>query len=191
MEKVMMRHFDIIVAVDRNNGIGRKNSMPWKLKGDLQYFYNITSKTSDTSKQNAIIMGRKTFESLPVKPLAKRVNIVLSTNLKLDLPQHVIQAISLDDALVKADTCENIFVIGGGILYELAIQHPMARYLYFTRIDHIFDCDAFFATLPANIVEESVSELFKENELTYQNFKYCLPQYVHHNNSSKTMLMAK
>ena len=191
MEKVMMRHFDIIVAVDRNNGIGSKNSMPWKLKGDLKYFYNITSKTSDINKQNAIIMGRKTFESLPVKPLPKRVNIVLSTNLKLELPQHVVQAISFDDALVKADACENILVIGGGILYEMAIKHPEARYLYLTRIDHKFDCDAFFVTLPPNIVEESVSELFKENELTYQNFKYCLPQYLHHNNCPKTMLMAK
>lgn len=184
-----MRHFDIIVAVDRNNGIGIKNAMPWKLKSDLKYFYNITSSVSDTNKQNAIIMGRKTFESLPVKPLPKRLNIVLSSNLSLQLPLNVVRSQSLDDAIAKASDCENVFVIGGGILYEVALNHPWARYLYLTKINHKFDCDAFFPALPPNIVAESISELFKEAELTYQNFKYCLPQYVKPNNSAKAMMM--
>ncbi len=72
--------FQLVVAATRMLGIGKSGSMPWKLPGDMAYFKEITSKTADSSKQNAVIMGRKTWESIPPKfrPLPGRINVVLT-----------------------------------------------------------------------------------------------------------------
>lgn len=72
--------FDLIVAKTISNGIGLNNKIPWKLSKDLKMFKNIT--TSGNEK-NAIIMGRKTFESINKKPLPGRTNIILSRNSKI------------------------------------------------------------------------------------------------------------
>jgi len=73
----------LVVAATKNGfGIGKDGTMPWKLSGDMAYFKELTSRTRDASKQNAVIMGRKTWESIPAKfrPLKGRINIVLSRN---------------------------------------------------------------------------------------------------------------
>ena len=69
----------IVVALDDCNGIGRDNTIPWHLKNDLKFFRYVTSKKIDPNKQNAIIIGRKTYETFP-KPLPNRLNIVISRN---------------------------------------------------------------------------------------------------------------
>ena len=58
--------FDIIVATDQNNGIGKDNSLPWQLKSDLKYFFKMTTQVNNPAYQNAIIMGRNTYNSLPI-----------------------------------------------------------------------------------------------------------------------------
>jgi dihydrofolate reductase len=72
--------FQIVVAATRKLGIGKGGAMPWKLPGDMAYFKDLTTRTRDISKQNAVVMGRKTWESIPPKfrPLPGRVNVVLS-----------------------------------------------------------------------------------------------------------------
>lgn len=72
--------FQLVVAATRKLGIGKNGSMPWKLPGDMAYFKEITSKTADSAKQNAVVMGRKTWESIPPKfrPLPGRINVVLT-----------------------------------------------------------------------------------------------------------------
>lgn len=72
--------FQIVVAATRKLGIGKGGTMPWKLPGDMAYFKELTSRTADPSKQNAVVMGRKTWESIPPKfrPLPGRVNVVLT-----------------------------------------------------------------------------------------------------------------
>jgi dihydrofolate reductase/thymidylate synthase len=74
------RVYQIVVAVTRSWGIGKDGSMPWKLSGDMAYFKALTSRTADPAKRNAVIMGRKTWESIPERhrPLPGRLNIVLS-----------------------------------------------------------------------------------------------------------------
>ena len=71
----------MIVATCQDNGIGRDNNLPWRLKSELAYFAKMTKTTQDFSKQNAVLMGRKTWQSIParIKPLRNRVNIVLSS----------------------------------------------------------------------------------------------------------------
>jgi dihydrofolate reductase len=81
-----MSRLTIIIAATKANGIGVNNSIPWHLHNDLKYFAQVTSKATD-GQQNAVIMGKKTWESIPKKnrPLPNRLNIVLSRNPNYDL----------------------------------------------------------------------------------------------------------
>lgn len=74
----------MVAAMSLNNGIGREGGLPWKLKGEMSYFRNVTSTVpeAESGKRNAVIMGRKTWSSIPSKfrPLKGRVNIVISAS---------------------------------------------------------------------------------------------------------------
>ena len=139
--------FSIIAAVDKKLGIGLKNALPWRLKGDMDHFKQITVNTA-SDKQNAVIMGSNTWASLPEKfrPLPERLNVVLSWQ-PLDLPAGVLFGSSLDNALEqlsnRADINE-VFVIGGARVYAEAINHPACVKIYLTEIDSVFECDTFF-----------------------------------------------
>jgi dihydrofolate reductase/thymidylate synthase len=77
-----MRTFECIVACDANRGIGLEGSVPWRLRGDMAYFKRKTSAVEKEGNVNAVIMGRKTWESIPAKfrPLPGRLNIILTRN---------------------------------------------------------------------------------------------------------------
>ncbi|CAG8709480.1 32982_t:CDS:2, partial [Racocetra persica] len=138
-----------------NWGIGIKNTLPWKLKKDMAYFERVTKKilasneNTDTSLvtpnkkiQNAVIMGRKTWESIPLKyrPLKDRLNVVLSRN----------DAIS---SLTDKPTVARIFIIGGGEIYKEAIELPLCEYILLTKVYKNFNCDAFFPKIDENLYE--------------------------------------
>ena len=145
--------FDIVVAADLDWGIGKDNGLPWpRLKGDLRHFREVTSKASP-GKRNAILMGRKTWDSIPAKqqPLPDRWNVVISRGRPV-LPEGVGCAGSLDEALTLASLApdiDRIFVIGGGEIYRQAFAHPRCRNVYLTRLDGTYDCDAFIPPLGA------------------------------------------
>lgn len=133
--------FDIVVAADREWGIGKANALPWpKLRADLRHFKHTTS-TASEGRRNAIVMGRKTWESKEVagKPLPNRLNVVVTRG-TLIAPEGVIVAGSLDAALAVAGV-ETIFVVGGAVLIQAAIERSDVRYVYLTRIAQAFDCD--------------------------------------------------
>lgn len=144
--------FDILVACTDNGGIGNKGIIPWYLPPDLKYFQKLTTDTesTDLTKQNAIIMGKNTWNSLPKKPLKNRRNIVLTTAKEIE--QIIAEGgevyRSLDDALRylhEDPKVEKIFVIGGECLYEEAVEHPACKYIYMTHIEHDeYHCDRFF-----------------------------------------------
>ena len=125
----------IIVAVDQNNAIGLQNRLLCHLPNDLKYFKRITS-------GHPVIMGRRTFESLPVKPLPNRHNIIISKSLTLSLPDGCTLVHSIEEACKLCGETEECFVIGGAQIYRQML--PLAQKLYITRIHHSFEADTWF-----------------------------------------------
>jgi dihydrofolate reductase len=145
--------FDVVVAADLDWGIGRSNALPWpKLKGDLAHFRRVTSACTE-GRTNAIIMGRKTWESAEVagKPLPRRLNVVVTRQRGLAVPEGVIVAASLDAALTaaRAPNVENIFLVGGAELYREGLAHADLRWVYLTRVEGHLQCDAHIPSLDA------------------------------------------
>ena len=140
----MSRTLTLIVAVDRQHGIGVNNTLPWRLPEDLAFFKRVTS-------GHAIIMGRKTFDAIG-RPLPNRHNIVVSRNADWSA-DGVDRAASLEEAIAMAGKGE-IFIIGGAQIYRDAIA--LADRLVVTEIDAVFACDAFFPAIdPAQWQVES------------------------------------
>lgn len=144
--------FSLVVAADKNNGIGKNNTLVWKLPTDMKFFADVTTRTHDSTSQNAVIMGRNTWESIPQKhrPLKNRINVVLSRSGDLKLPQGVILANSIDDAIQKLTSLKNlehVFIIGGARVFEDAVKHPDCQTIYLTRLEQNFDCDVFFPAI--------------------------------------------
>ncbi len=82
MSADVLRGFSVVVAAARNGGIGKSGGLPWRLPGDMKYFKKLTSEAAMPGMQNAVIMGRATWQSIPAKhrPLPDRLNIVLSSS---------------------------------------------------------------------------------------------------------------
>ena len=119
------------------------------LPGDLKFLKNLTSATRETGKRNAVLMGRVTWETIPEKfqPLPGRLNVVISRNEEYQVPDGVLLAHSLEDAIKVAaaqDDVETLFVLGGAQIYTEAIKLKAVRRVYLTRVHSKFECDAHF-----------------------------------------------
>ncbi|MDP3986069.1 MAG: dihydrofolate reductase [Candidatus Veblenbacteria bacterium] len=163
--------FSVIAAMDSKRGVGKGGVIPWRLKGDLEHFREITVGQG----KNAVIMGRATWLSLPEKfrPLSGRVNVVLSRG-PLELPAGVLHAGSLPEALelFAGQPIEEIFIIGGGQVYAEAIGHPACKKIYLTEVDGEFGCDTFFPEIPAMFQRASTLEPMSEGEFKYRFVTY-------------------
>ncbi len=175
-----MLAFNIIVAVDARNGIGRAGQLPWHLPSDLKHFKEITTRGAREGKKNVVIMGRKTWESLPlnVRPLPKRVNVVLSRQSSLALPADVLLAEDLDAALKKVSARYqppergDVFVIGGADVFVQAVGHPACRRIFLTCLKGDYHCDRFFPALPSDFKEVFRSENFRELDIDFMFCEY-------------------
>ena len=168
-----MMNFALIAAVDSQGGIGKGGTLPWRLPEDLEYFNRVTVGDG----KNAVIMGRGTWDSLPSahRPLAKRLNVVVSRNSALELPSAVRRAHSLEDALIIAAEAhtEKVFVIGGAQIFAEAILHPQCRELYLTEVQGTFDCDTFFPAIDAARFKKiASSEVHEQNGIKFNFVKY-------------------
>lgn len=128
-----MNNLSIIVAADENNGIGYRNQLPWRLSNDLQRFKQLTT-------GNVVVMGRKTWESLPKKPLPERINIVLTRN-PISLPAEVMVFNSVDELIQHNFAPKTVFIIGGAEIYRQFF--PLASTLYLTRVHGKFETDTY------------------------------------------------
>lgn len=172
-----MRNFEIIVAVDAQGGIGKDGGLPWSLPRDLERFKAITTQVVDPNKHNAVIMGRKTWESLPAKyrPLPKRFNVIITAQKEYSLPEGVLKARGLTEVLRTLDlpsgneNLEKVFIIGGGQLFAEAINLPQCRKIHMTRILKDFHCDTFFPQIPPRLREipSATPPLQRQNDLDF------------------------
>jgi len=128
----------IIAAIGKNRELGKDNKLLWKSKSDLQNFKNITN-------CHPLIMGRKTFESLPgILPNRPHFVITKSNSITTNLESGVIVYSDVDIAIksLKLHGCNDLFVIGGGEIYKQLLPH--ATHLHITRMDWTGDADTYF-----------------------------------------------
>ncbi|XP_072288484.1 dihydrofolate reductase isoform X2 [Eucyclogobius newberryi] len=147
----MSRVLNGIVAVCPDLGIGKNGDLPWpRLNNEFKHFRKMTSTPSEEGKQNVVLMGRKTWFSIPEKnrPLNNRINIVLSRELKAPPAgaHHVASDFSSALKLIEtelSETADQVWVIGGSSLYKELMQSPGLKRLFVTRILKQFECDTF------------------------------------------------
>lgn len=130
-----MPTISLIAAVADNLAIGYKKQIPWYLPADLKHFKEITS-------GHTLIMGKRTFESLPNGPLPNRKNIVMTTMLTEGVVEGYFEADSIDDALELSSNAEKVFIIGGSAIYKQFIEY--AQTMYITWVHGQFEADTYF-----------------------------------------------
>ena len=138
-------NYNIIVAICENNGIGYNNSLPWNIKEDLKIF----SKLTRGNNNNAIIMGRNTFESLPNKFLPKRDNLILSSSIIIDEKSecNIVKTFDNIDSIIKfcnSKNYEQVWIIGGELIYQSFLRKNIVNKLFITKINKKYICDRFF-----------------------------------------------
>ena len=197
----------IVAMCKKTLGIGKEGSIPWFLKKDLKHFREITngmgSATCDSnSSTNIVIMGRKTWESIPnnKRPLKNRLNIVLTRNKDYPINEfnsnskednEVLTCSSLENAFeyIKGGNNENykhnvnVFIIGGESLYREAIEKELVDCLYITEVytkdnKGFLDCDTFFPKFDEKVFKLTSISAFNEENEVYFRFK----KYVNYNN---------
>lgn len=151
----------LIAAAGENNELGKDNELVWHLPDDFKRFKQLTT-------SHFIIMGRKTFESFP-KPLPNRTHVVITRNKDYN-PEGVLVVHSLDAALLKASGDEQPFVIGGGEIYQLAIE--AADKIELTRVHGTFEADAFFPEIYKDQWELISKEYHPQDERHNYAFTY-------------------
>lgn len=154
----------LIAAVADNNAIGFDNKLLCYIPEDLKRFKQITS-------GHTIIMGRKTWDSLKIKPLPDRKNIVI-TNSVFGFPKGIALANSIEDALKACDPTKENFVIGGETIYRVFL--PFAQKLYITRINASFEADTFFPEIDRSweVVSEEPGISQKDLPFTFSYVTY-------------------
>ena len=177
-----MKNFMIIASASRSTlGIGNNGKIPWKINQDMKLFKDITS-TSCPNKRNVVIMGRKTWESLPnqSRPLPNRINIVISRDplirTKIEIPVTVLVVDSLNSALMLSsndDTIDKVYVIGGETVYKEAIKLSSCSRIYLTEVlTEITEIDTFFPSIPDRFKIVALSNTYIENKVEYRFIEY-------------------
>ena len=149
----------IIAAVSKNNVIGKDGKIPWHIKEDFARFKQLTLNCP-------VIMGRRTLESLPIKPLPKRTNIVLTRQKDFQLDGVIVKG-SLEEALNYCKDFEKVFIIGGQKVFEEGMK--FAHKLEITRVEKEVEGDTFFPE-----IKKEEWEMEKEetgNGYSFQTYK--------------------
>lgn len=152
----------LIVATSTNNAIGKDNKLLFHIKEDLSFF-------KKTTLNKPMVMGRKTFESLPgILPSRKHIVITRDTNYNVDSSQVEVRHSLLD--VLEEFKCSNkeLFVIGGGEIYNQALKSGLVDKIYLTKIDkHIDDADTFFPEIPLDLYEVSNINILTKGATVY------------------------
>ncbi|KAJ6409777.1 hypothetical protein OIU84_009298 [Salix udensis] len=178
------RTYQVVVAATKDMGIGKDGKQPWELPSDVKFFKDVTLTTSDPGKKNAIIMGRKTWESIPLehRPFPGRLNVVLTRSGSFDIAtaENVVICGSMGSALelLAASpyflSIEKVFVIGGGQILRESLNALGCDAIHITEIETDFDCDTFIPAIDTSVFQPWCSSFPKmENDI-----RYCFTTYV-------------
>ncbi|KAL7248542.1 hypothetical protein ACSBR2_003304 [Camellia fascicularis] len=141
------RTYQVVVAATQNMGIGKDGKLPWKLPSDLKYFKDVTLTTSDPVKKNAVIMGRKTWESIPLehRPLPGSLNVVLTRSGSFDIENAVICGSmgSALELLAASPYCLSI--------EKEALNAPGCDAIHITEIETNIECDTFIPAVDMSV----------------------------------------
>jgi len=134
----------LIVAFCKNRGIGFKNTLPWKLKSDMERFQKLTIGKGN----NAVIMGRNTCQYFPSSQVFS----------------------CLEDAKIFCDKkkFDDVWIIGGAMVYKEALDKNLVDWIYTTNIDKDYTCDTFFPKIPSNFITRNVGIWSCENNIFYK-----------------------
>ena len=163
----------LIVAISQNRVIGKDNDLIWHLPADMGFFSAMT-------KGNSVLMGRKNWDSIPEKyrPLPKRTNIVVTRDTAFNhegcLVYHDIKN-AIDEH--SNQTNKDLYVIGGGQIYNFCLENDLVDEMYITQIDETFDGDTFFPEIDLNnwhkekLFHHPVNEKNKHAFTVYRYYK--------------------
>jgi dihydrofolate reductase len=158
--KETRKNISIIAAIASNQAIGKNNDLLWQISNDLKRFKKIT-------EGHYVIMGKKTYFSLPYRPLKNRTNMII-TDVPGEIIDNCMMAYSIEDAISKMDAENENFIIGGGSIYRQFM--PFANKLYVTRVHKYFDADTFFPEILSReweLVESIPVNNDQQNDFTY------------------------
>ncbi|MDB3967980.1 dihydrofolate reductase [Flavobacteriaceae bacterium] len=163
-EKEISKDITLIAATSENNALGKDNQLIWHISEDLKRFKRLT-------QGHAVIMGRKTFESMP-KALPKRTNIILTRNREYTATDAFI-AHTIQEALAFTGDDKQPFIIGGGEIYTLFLE--VSNTIELTRIHNSFEADAFFPAIDTTkwlLITEEKNMPTQDQPYTYSYLTY-------------------
>jgi dihydrofolate reductase len=155
-----MKKISIIVAIAKNFAIGKDNQLLWHIPADLKRFKRITSGLQ-------VIMGKLTYESLPIRPLPNRRNIVITDN-PMDSFEGCTTVHSIEEAVALCNEQEESFIIGGGSVYRQFL--PFCNKLYLTMVHKDFEADTFFPQVDLSkwkLIEREDRDPDDKNDFSY------------------------
>jgi len=138
-------NYKLIVAHCKTRGIGINNALPWLMRSDLKKFAKLTK----GSNNNAIIMGKNTWLSIPNRPLNNRDNIILSTTLNIDniIENNNVKSFKNIESIkqfCESQKYDTVWIIGGVNVYKTFLEDNLLTELHVTYIDEEYECDTFF-----------------------------------------------
>ena len=151
----------LIVAFDENRLIGNNNQLPWHLPADLKHFKTITM-------GHHMIMGRKTYDSIG-KPLPGRISVIVTRQRDLHIDDCIVVN-TIEEALEKCNTQEEVFIIGGAQIFNYTL--PAATDLYVTQIHHQFEGDTWFPEISDKDWMEVSREKIKADEKNKWDYSF-------------------
>lgn len=165
-----MMKISLIVAMDQNNGIGKDNDLMWHLPRDMKFF-------KTTTENHIVIMGRKNFDSIPdqYRPLSNRLNVIITRNQKFEATGCMV-FYSIEEALDHfKDDKREIFIIGGGEIYKIAMNLACLNKMFITHVKGSFNADTFFPGFNESfwLKEELMrQEVDEKHQCGFQTFLY-------------------
>lgn len=179
----MKKRLSLVAACCRSHGIGVNGNLPWRLKTEMEFFTRITSTVlfngnnsgDDNVKKNAVIMGMRTFMSIPprFRPLKDRINVVLSRT-ATSAPagvDHLFRSLSeAVDVLSSLPNVDQLYVIGGEEVYKESMLSTQTEFVFLTRLDADYECDRFFPKVDPNVFEDLTENIEKYKEIVIDRF---------------------